>query len=512
MLTPQCTPHLGPSLFPDPFRRVGFQRHDEHRQGHLRRVGDEQVCVVLVRLELVQSRFVPGAHLLERGPEQVRHTVGHHFLPVFRGQHNVGVQSVDHVPPGSPFVLCHAGYRNRRPCCYCDRVSHRYRMDPKAVQVETMVLHCAHSRFVWNLALEQRGFWRRGMSSLSGYDQKRDLTEARGWSDWLRAGSSVVQQQAVLDLDQAFKNWWGGSHRRPTWRRVGVNEGFAIRDLVVRRLNRKWATVAVPKLGPVRFRLSRPLPEGTKSARVTLDTAGRWHVSFTAVPPMVAGPGTGTACGIDRGVANTITLDNGEIGHIPQPTSTVRLQRKLARQKKGSNRRARTRHRIAVVKARDADRRKDWVEKTTTDLARRYDTVVLEDLRIRQMMRSASGTVEAPGTNVAQKRGLNRSISVQCWGLFARRLGHKIGDRLVLVPAAFTSQRCYECGHTATGNRESQAVFRCQSCGHGANADVNAARNIAAGHAVTGRGGKPEIGAPVKRQPPSVETRLARVS
>lgn len=104
-------------------------------------------------------------------------------------------------------------------------------------------------------------------------------------------------------------------------------------------------------------------------------------------------------------------------------------------------------------------------------------------------MRSARGTVESPGTNVAQKRGLNREIAKQGWSMFARRLGDKIGDRLELVPAAFTSQRCHECGHTASENRAGQARFRCVKCGHTANADVNAAKNIAAGHAVSGRGG-----------------------
>ena len=121
----------------------------------------------------------------------------------------------------------------------------------------------------------------------------------------------------------------------------------------------------------------------------------------------------------------------------------------------------------------------------TTELAHTADTIKIEDLNIQNMTRSASGTVDEPGTNVAQKRGLNRSILQQGWGLFEQRLEHKIGDRLVKVPAAYTSQRCNPCGHTAKENRENQAGFRCRSCGHTANADVNAARNIADGQAAT---------------------------
>lgn len=146
----------------------------------------------------------------------------------------------------------------------------------------------------------------------------------------------------------------------------------------------------------------------------------------------------------------------------------------------GSQRRVTTKQKLAVVQARDTARRKDWIEKATTNLARRFDTVVIEDLRIKNMTRSAKGTVAEPGTGVAQKRGLNRSILEQGWGLFARRLADKIGDRLVLVPAAYTSQRCSCCGHVDNKSRESQSRFACTACGHADHADVNAALNILA--------------------------------
>ncbi|MDT7796116.1 MAG: putative transposase, partial [Mycobacterium sp.] len=156
---------------------------------------------------------------------------------------------------------------------------------------------------------------------------------------------------------------------------------------------------------------------------------------------------------------------------------------------RGSHRREKTKRAIAKLKARERDRRKDWVEKTTTDLARRFDVIRVEDLDIRKMTRSARGTVEQPGTRVAQKRGLNRAIGRSGWGQLVTRLQHKACGRVERVPAAYTSQRCSACGHVAPGNRKSQAVFECQACNAGrCNADVNAARNIAAGRAVTARG------------------------
>ena len=113
----------------------------------------------------------------------------------------------------------------------------------------------------------------------------------------------------------------------------------------------------------------------------------------------------------------------------------------------------------------------------------------VEDLKVRAMTRSARGTAECPGTRVAQKRGLNHQISRHGWGQLVARLKHKAPGRLEFVPAAHTSQRCSQCGHVAPENRKSQAVFQCVVCSAGpCNADVNAARNIAAGRAVTARG------------------------
>lgn len=373
-------------------------------------------------------------------------------------------------------------------------MSRRYRLYPTDDQAALMRMHCGHARFVWNLAIEQSQHARRLGQHADQKAWDRQLTEARQ-ATWLGEGSSSVQQAALRDLRQAYRNWWAnpGHFRAPTFRsRHRGSQGFAVRDVTVRRLSRKWGEVTVPKAGRVRFRWTRPVGRHG-SARVTLDRAGRWHVSFVSTPDQIDGPATGEIVGIDRGVARSFQCSDSRRWQTPGLTAGEArrlrlLQRKLARQCKGSNRREATKRAIARLKARERDRRKDLIEKATTELARTVDVVRIEDLRVKSMMASARGTVEAPGRNVAQKRGLNRAIGGQGWTMFAQRLEDKIGDRLERVPAAFTSQRCHECGHTDPGNRESQAVFRCVECGHTANADVNAARNIAAGPAVPGRG------------------------
>ncbi|WP_234809669.1 RNA-guided endonuclease InsQ/TnpB family protein [Mycolicibacterium tusciae] len=306
-----------------------------------------------------------------------------------------------------------------------------------------------------------------------------------------------MQQQALRDFSHAMRNFYNGTHRRPKWRKAGVHEGFrqvAVKPRHVERLNRRFAQVWVSKVGWVRFRLSRPVPNGVKSYRVNRDRVGRWHIAFAHAPDPIASPGDGSVIGIDRGVAVSAALSTGDLLRAPSLTTGESkrlkvLQQKLARAERCSNRRGKTRRGIARLKPREKERRKDWVEKTTTDLARRFDTIRIEALDVRMMTRSARGTVDQPGTRVAPKRALNRAIGRSGWGQLATRLQQKAYGRVEQIPAAFTSQKCSACGYVAPENRKSQAVFECQVCSAGqCNADINAARNIAAGRAVTARG------------------------
>jgi transposase len=329
----------------------------------------------------------------------------------------------------------------------------RYRLTPTPEQETILQEHCAHARYVWNLAVEQQSWWRPGRASAPGYCvQAAQLTQARAAFGWLGDGSHVVQQQA----------------------------------------------------GWVRFRWSRAVP-AARSYRVTRDRAGRWHVAFAAIPESIPAPGTGEIVGVDRGIVVSAALSTGKLLRCPglRPAEQARLrrlQRKLARARKGSHRRQRVKTAIAKLKASEADRRKDWAEKTSTDLARRFDLIRIEDLNVTGMTRSARGTIERPGTGVRQKAGLNRGILSSGWGLLARRLEDKAPGRVEKIPPGYTSQRCSECGHVAADSRESQALFRCTACGYTEHADVNAAKNIAAGHAVTARGRSP-LGGRMNREP-----------
>jgi putative transposase len=233
--------------------------------------------------------------------------------------------------------------------------------------------------------------------------------------------------------------------------------------------------------------------------------AGRWYVAFAVIPEPLSAPGNGEAVGIDRGVAVSAALSTGELLRVPglaarERTRLRRLERTLARARRGSNRRGRVKHAIARLRARETDRRKDWAEKASTSIARRFDVIRVEDLRITDMTRSAKGTRQKPGRNVRQKAGLNRGILRSGWGLLVRRLEEKAPGRVEKIKPHHTSQRCSACGQVDRRSRESQAVFRCTACGYACHADVNAAQNIAAGHAVTARGGDGDT-RPANREP-----------
>ncbi|WP_406470656.1 RNA-guided endonuclease InsQ/TnpB family protein [Streptomyces sp. NBC_01615] len=389
----------------------------------------------------------------------------------------------------------------------------RFRMYPTGEQAGIMLDHCAHARYVWNLAVEQHSHWSKGRKAAPGFaEQCRQLTEARRDNEWLGNGNADVQRQALKDFAKAKNAKFTSGFGEPTWRRKYVHEGFRVigtdrvgefevdgspklnpktgkqvmgRSVVVQKLNRRWAQVRVPGCGWVRFRLTLAGLPKAKTFRVTF-RGGQWHIAFAVIPEPIDAPGAGEIIGIDRGVKITAALSDGRKLNCPQLTVKERArirkhERRAARAPKGSERKTAEYVKVAKLKAREADRRKDWCEKTSTMLARTYDLVRFEKLNIKNMTASATGTVEKPGKNVRQKAGLNRAILAQGWGLLRQRTEHKAPGRVEDVPAPYTSLRCSACGWIEKNSRKSQAEFVCVSCGFTCNADTNAAVNVAAG-------------------------------
>jgi len=371
----------------------------------------------------------------------------------------------------------------------------KYRLRPTPEQAALMAEIFGSCRAMHNAAVQQRNdAYEITGKSVSYQEQTRDLKELRDCLEtapWLKRVPSQVLQQALRDVDASYQRFFGGAGY-PNFQKRGRNDSFRQPQSVkVRRLNKKWAEVHLANLGWVRFRMHRPLEGVIKSATVKLK-AGQYYLSFQVEMPETSGVDNGgEAVGADLGVAHTVATSDGQFLDMPphRPGEDERLrklQKKLARQAKGSKRREKTKMAIAKIHARQARRRHDFAHKTSHALATGHRIVGAEDMRTKSMVRSARWTVEEPGKNVAQKRGLNKAIHEQCWGLILSLLDYKCdwyGSLLVKVPAAYSSQECSQCGHVHKGNRRTQSLFKCLKCGYTANADTNAA-NVIKGRAL----------------------------
>lgn len=366
-------------------------------------------------------------------------------------------------------------------------------------------------RAVWNTGLEQRREYRRRGAFIGYVQQCRELAEAKQDEPWLTEAPAHCLQQALMDLDKTcrqhgtFKVHWRSVRRwAPSFRFPDV------KLIEVHRLSRRWGKVKLPKFGWVRFRWTRSIGGVIRNVTILRDSGG-WHIAFCVEDGLATSEPNGKPpVGVDRGVAVAVATSDGwlqdrEFVTAGEAKRLLRLQQQLGRCRKGSRRRHTCQARLSALNARVRQRRKDFCAWTANRLTADHGLVAIEDLKVRDMTRSAKGTVEAPGKNVRQKAGLNRSILAKSWGGFGLALEHKArynGSEIVKVNPAYTSQTCSACGTRDGKSRESQARFACRSCGHAENADVNAAKNIlAAGLAVTGRGDL-AVGRSVKRQPP----------
>ncbi|NGO73898.1 transposase [Streptomyces sp. SB3404] len=367
----------------------------------------------------------------------------------------------------------------------------RYRLALTPEQAEMCEEFGNICRSVWNTALHQRREYRRRGAWMNYAPQCAELADAKKDHPWLRAAPSHALQQTLKDLDQACRDHGTFQVRWRSKTRWSPSFRFPMGQLIeVERLGRRWGRARLPKLGWVSFRWSRPPGGEIRSA--TVSRKGRdGFVSFlvddeTTAPERHAMPGT--SVGIDRGVQFAAITSDGDFHDRPfvtagEETRYRRLRQKLSRTKKGSANRRKTIAAMNRVMGRVTDRRADFCAQVASVVTAKNALVVLEDLKTRNMSASASGTVEAPGTRVARKRGLNKAILDKGWHrleLALTNAARYTGTRVVKVNPAYTSQRCSACGFVSEGNRESQAVFRCKAagCGHAENADVNAAKNI----------------------------------
>ncbi|MFD5749402.1 RNA-guided endonuclease InsQ/TnpB family protein [Streptomyces sp. NPDC127033] len=376
-----------------------------------------------------------------------------------------------------------------------------YRAEPTGFQLQEVERYTGACRSVWNTALEQRREYGRRGGRICYEEQARQLAEAKKVPKfaWLREAPAHSLQQTLMDLDKACRTHGA---KKVRWRSKGKwSPSMRFPDgkhLRVEKLSRKWARVKLPKLGWVRFRLARPLGGTVRSVTFRRD-GSRWQLSFLVDTPEKARTVSLARgrIGLDRGVVTAVVTSEAdpetgtgffdrEFLSTGEAERYVRLQRRLARSRKGSNRRRRLRAAMTVVMRRVRRRRADFQHRTARELVHGNALVVLEDLNIKGMTASAKGTASRPGRMVAQKTGLNRAIRNKGWyGLETalHSVARTTGTRIRKVNPAYTSQTCPKCGHVDADSRKNQAEFACTRCAHTEHADVVGAKNtLAAGH------------------------------
>ncbi|EJH3236349.1 transposase [Escherichia coli] len=387
----------------------------------------------------------------------------------------------------------------------------KFQLRPGGQQEREMRRFAGACRFVFNRALALQNENHEAGNKYIPYGKMASwLVEWKNATEtqWLKDSLSQPLQQSLKGLERAYKNFFQKRAAFPRFKKRGQNDAFRYPQGV--KLDQENSRIFLPKLGWMRYRNSRQVTGVVKNVTVS-QSCGKWYISIqtesevsTPVHP------SASMVGLDAGVAKLATLSDGTVfepvnSFQKNQKTPARLQRQLSRRVKFSNNWQKQKRKIQRLHSCIANIRRDYLHKVTTTVSKNHAMIVIEDLKVSNMSKSAAGTVSQPGRNVRAKSGLNRSILDQGWYEMRRQLEYKQlwrGGQVLAVPPAYTSQRCACCGHTAKENRLSQSKFRCQVCGYTANADVNGARNIlAAGHAVLACGEMVQSGRPLKQEP-----------
>ena len=348
-------------------------------------------------------------------------------------------------------------------------------------------------RFVWNhfreknLADYQTFKNGKGQRPQTGYFSLGvEFTRLRYETDWLRELPANPIKYTLKYFADALKEAMAGKKGFPKPRsRKKTAPGFTLpgkENFRIKNIDRKYSLLRIPLAGWVRLtRRGGNSYEDSEPKQVVLRHDGhRWRAFVFYEVEVEQRPDDGEFLGVDMNARQVATSD-GHFYFLPdlkkKEARRKRYQRRMARQVKGSNRRKDTKKKLAKASRKIANIRRNWIHQTTKEIAGKCGTVIVEDLKLRNMTTSARGTMENPGRNVKQKARLNRVMLDTALGEIRRNLEYKCG-RLVEVNPAYTSQRCSECGHVDKENRKTQSRFQCVCCGFASNADTNAAINI----------------------------------
>lgn len=357
--------------------------------------------------------------------------------------------------------------------------AYKYELNLNNQQRTKLLQHAGTARFAYNWGLSERiRLYKETGKSPRAIEQHRILNKLKKTEyPWMYEVSKCAPQEALRNLDQAFKNFYrrvkNGEKEKgfPKFKKRGVHDSFRLNG-TIRIVGH---SIQLPRLGRIRLKEKRETYyEGRILSATVSRKADRWFVSLgvkqeieTPTPPL------GEPVGVDLGIKTLATFSNGVAVDNPRALRVRlrklrKLQKRLSRQKRGSCNWVRTKLRIAKLYCRVSNVRKDVLHKATTRLAKNHSTIVIEDLNVSGMMKN---------------RRLSRVISDVGFGTFRTMLEYKTqwyGSKLIVADRFYpSSKRCSGCGET----RDillSERVYHCPSCGLVLDRDLNAARNLVA--------------------------------
>jgi putative transposase len=356
--------------------------------------------------------------------------------------------------------------------------AYRYRFYPTPEQADLLNRTFGCVRYVYNRALAERSrAWTKEQRRVGFVETCRMLTAWKADPDtaWLYEVSNVALQQGLQHLQNAYLAFWSKRAKHPRFK--SKHKSRASATFTTSGFRYRNGRVWLAKMGaPLDIRWSRPLPEGAEPTAVTVsrDAAGRWHIAIQHETAVVMLPPAGSAVGIDAGITSLVTLSTGEkvVNPRHERRDRARLalaQRRLARKQKSSANQVKAKLKVARVHARITDRRGDFLHKLSTKIVRENQTVIIEDLSVRNMVRN---------------HAMARAISDASWAQFRRMLEYKAdwcGRTVIAIDRFYPSSKtCSACGHLAASMPLNIREWACASCGVTHDRDVNAAKVILA--------------------------------
>ena len=371
--------------------------------------------------------------------------------------------------------------------------AYKFRIEPNGEQQSAMRRIGGSCRYVWNRALAlQKANHEAGGKFINHFTMCKWLPVWKKETDtlWLKETPAQLLQVSLKDLARAYKNFFEKRANFPTFKKKGVNNSFCFPQGC--ELDASNSRIGFPKLGWIRYRRSRNIEGAIKNIIVSC-VAGKWYASIQTEREVAKPVHPSTSIvGIDMGVTLFATLSDGSMF---EPVNAFRkAAAKLAKYQRGLNHKTKfssnwkkQKQKITRLHQRVANTRNDFLHKTSSTISKNHAMIVIEDLKVTNMSKSAAGTIESPGRNVKAKSDLNKSILDQGWGKFRYQLEYKqawLGGEVLAINPRNTSLTCPACNHVSPENRKTQSKFECVECGYAENADLNAAINILrAGHA-----------------------------